>query len=280
MPEAQRVLTQDLYAVFAYVPHVIGAVLILLVGLLAAWIISRLVQAVLARLGFDHLGERTGLTDDLAAVGIRARPSSLVGRVAFFFILLATLVQAADTLELAPLSDALRNLLIYSPHVIVAIVLVLMGVIVGDRLASGASGAMSRAGVLHHGTAGTLIRAAIIVLAVLMALQQLTIESAFLFNVFLVVLSAAALAAAIAGGWGARSFAENLVAARFIEQHFHIGDSIDVDGIAGKIEELGITSTAIRTPDDRRIIVPNAILTQSAVAVDPSRSPGDSIQPS
>lgn len=274
--DAQRVLRQDFDAVLAYVPHLIGAIMIVLIGLLAAWVISRIVQAVLARVGFNHLGERTGLTDDLAAVGIRARPSTLIGRVIFFFVLLAALVQAADTLELAPLSDALRNLLIFAPHVIVAIVLVLMGVIVGDSLASGASGAMSRAGVLHHGTAGTVIRTAIIALAVLMALQQLTIESAFLLDILLVLLSAAALGAAIAGGWGARVFAENLVAARFVERHFRVGDSIDVDGIAGTIEKLDVTSTAIRTCDDRRIIVPNGILMRSAVAMDPSNTGGDS----
>jgi len=278
--DAQRVLTKDLDAVFAYVPHLIGALLIVLVGLLAAWIIGRIVQAILARLGFDHLGERTGLIDDLATVGIRAHPSALIGRVSFFFVLLATLVQAADTLELAPLSDALRNLLIFAPHVVVAIVLVLLGVIVADSLASGASGAMSRAGVLQHGTAGTLIRTAVIALAVLMALQQLTIESAFLLEVLLVILSAAALGAAIAGGWGARTLAENLVAARFVERHFHVGDFINIDGIGGTIEKLDLMSTAIRTDDDRRIILPNGMLTRSAVIMGASSASGDSTQPS
>jgi hypothetical protein len=166
--DARRVLTQDFDAVLADVPHLIGALIIVLVGLLTAWIMGRIMQTILARVGFDHLGERTGLTDDLALIGIRAAPSMFIGRVTFFFVLLATLVQAADTLELTLLSDALRNLLIYAPHVLVAIALVLLGVIVGDSLASGASGAMSRARLLHHGTTGTIIRTAIIALALLM----------------------------------------------------------------------------------------------------------------
>ena len=271
MDDARRVLVDDFTTTIGYIPHLIGALIILLIGGFIAWLVGRIVTLILARLGFDALGDRTGLTDDLAKVGIQMRPSGLIGRIILCIVLLAALNQALDTLEFAPLSQAMRDLLNFSPHVVLAAALVLLGVIVGDLLSRGAAGAMSRAGVLYHGVAGSVLRAVVIVLAVLMALQQLTIDSGFFFYVLLVLLGGAALAMGIAGGWGARSLAENLIAGRYVEREFAVGDYVRVDGTAGTIERLSATSIIIRTETDQRITVPNGLLPKMAVE---SRSGG------
>lgn len=265
MDDARRILVHDFTQTINYIPHLVGALLILLVGGFIAWLLARVVTALLARVGLDGLGDRTGLTEDLAKVGIQARPSRLIGRLTFFVVLLAALNQTIDTLELTPLSQALRDLLNFTPHVVLAVVVALIGVIVGDTLARGAAGAMSRAGVLYHGLAGSLLRTIVIVLAMLMALQQLTIDSAFFLYVFLVMLGGGALAFGIAGGWGARALAENLIAGRYVEREFAVGDFVRVDGTAGKIERLSPTSVIVRVDENRRVTVPNGLLTRMAV---------------
>jgi len=269
MDDARRVLVQDFTATIAYVPHIAGALIILLIGGCIAWLFGRLATMLLARVGLDSLGHRRGLTEDLATVGIAAPPSRLIGRLIFFIFLVAALNQAVDTLEFVPLSLALRDLLNFTPHLVVAAVLVILGVIVGDVLARGAADAMSRAGVLYHGLAGSLLRTLVIVLAILMALEQLTIDSGFLLYVLLMVVGGATLAFAIAGGWGARTLAENLVAGRYVEREFALGDFVKVDGTAGTIERLSATSVIVRTDDDRRITVPNGLLTRMAVESKP-----------
>jgi small-conductance mechanosensitive channel len=271
MDDARRVLINDFTTTIGYIPHLVAAVVVLLIGGVIAWVIGRLATLILARLGLDALGDRTGLTDDLAKVGIRMRPSALIGRIILFIVLLAALNQALDTLEFTPLSQAMRELLNFSPHVVLAAGLVLLGVIVGDLLSRGAAGAMSRAGVLYHGAAGSALRSVVVVLSVLMALQQLTIDSGFFLYVLLVLLSGAALAMGIAGGWGARSLAENLIAGRYVEREFAVGDYVRIDGTAGTIERLSATSVIVRTATDQRMTVPNGLLTRMAVE---SRSGG------
>lgn len=265
MDDARRTIVQNLDSAARYLPNIIAALVILLLGAIIGWLVARFIATLLTRLGFDHLGERTGLIDDLARVGIGMRPSRLVGRIAFFVVLAAAFVQAVNGLELAPISQTLGSFLTYLPHAVLAVVLVLVGIIVGDTVGRGAAGAMSRAGVLYHDVAGGVLRAAIIVLFVLMALQQLTVDSGFLFYVLLVILGAFALAAAIAGGWGARAFAENLVAAHYIERHLDVGHFIRVKGQTGTIERLDAMSTIVRTADDRTIIFPNGYLARSVV---------------
>ena len=98
-----------------------------------------------------------------------------------------------------------------------------------------------------------------------MALQQLTLESGFLFYVLLVVLAGAALAGGLAGGWGARALAENLLAGRYVEREFGVGDYIRVDGTAGTIERLTNTNVVVQTEDGRRVHLPNGLLTRMPV---------------
>ena len=265
MDDARRAFNRDLHHLAQYVPNLIAALVILAIGAIVGWIAARFVAGALTRLGFDDLGERTGLIDDLARVGIRMRPARLVGRITFLVVFAAAFVQAVNGLELAPISESLGTFLTYLPHAVLAVVLVLVGIIVGDTVGRGTAGAMSRSGVLYHDLAGTFLRSAIIVLFVLMALQQLTVDSGFLFYVLLVVFGAGALAVAIAGGWGARVFAENLVASHYAERHFRIGDQIRIEGHSGAIERLDATSITLRTADDRTMIFPNALLARSVI---------------
>ncbi len=265
MDDARQALAEHFSSVGRYFPNLVVAVVITLLGGLLGWIAARFVAALLTRLGFDQLGQRTGLIDDLARVGIAMRPSRLVGRITLLVIFAAAFVQAVNGLELAPISQTLGTFLTYLPHVVLAVVLVLVGIIVGDTVGRGTAGAMSRSGVLYHEVAGTVLRTTIIVLAVLMALQQLTVESSFLFYVLLVAFGAVALAFAIAGGWGARAFAENLVAARYVERHLRVGTFIRVAGQTGAVERLDATCTIVRTADDRTVLFPNGLLARSVI---------------
>ena len=272
MVDARQVLLTDSAIVIAYLPHIVGALIIVVIGLAIAWGIGWLVRTLLGRLGLDALGSRTGLTEDLASIGFRIPPSRLLGALVFWIVLVAAMVQAIDTLQLAPLSGALRSLLAYLPHVVLAIVVVIAGIIVGDLLARGTAGHMSRAGIAYHAAASTLLRTTIIVVAVLMALEQLTVESAFLFYVLLVVLGGAALGGGIAVGWGARTLAENLVAGRYVEQQFGVGQKIRINGTSGTISKLEPASITLVTDDQRRIILPNSLLTRMAVEATETKS--------
>ncbi len=275
MNDTGHVFGHDIAAVVAYLPHLFSAAVILAVGGLLAWLIARAVDALLTRLGLDRHVERTGFRENLVAFGLRSRPSRLVARLVWLIVWLATLVQAVDALELTPLSTALRSLLDYTPHLVVAVAILLVGIVAGDALARATTATLARVGILYPTVAGTLMRAIVIILAVLMALQQLTIESSFLLDVLLLLLGSAALSAAIASGWGARMFFENAVASRYVEENFQIGDGITVDGAAGTLERLGMTNVVVLTSDQRRVVLPNSILARSIVHID-ARRPRDS----
>jgi len=261
-------LARDIGAIVLFIPSVIGAALTLLVGWLIAYVVDRGLTAATMKGGFDRLAARTGMIDDFERVGVRVTPSRLIGRLAFWLILAAAFVQAINVLQLAEISRSLGAFLAFLPHVVIAVVIVFLGIIVGDMAGRGTAGAMSRSGIVYHVPAGAFVRSAVIVVAALMALQQLTIESVFFFEIFLAAFGALALAFALACGLGARDFAENAIAGRTIEQRFALGDRLAVEGRRGVVERMDPLSTVLRTADGRRIVVPNSLLTSSIVEID------------
>ena len=50
-----------------------------------------------------------------------------------------------------------------------------------------------------------------------------------------------------------------------VERPFRIGDTIEVTGFAGSVEEISFRTTQLRTPDGREVIVPNGTFMTSAV---------------
>src|SRR5205823_1643155 len=137
-----------------YVPRLVVAVFILLLGYVVARLLGRFAAALLARLGLDRLAVQAGLTEDVARVGLHVRASHVVGRFTFAVVLIAALVQAVDVLGLEPLSQALRGVLDFAPRLLLALAILLAGAVGGEILARTTAAAMSRAGVLYHTLVG------------------------------------------------------------------------------------------------------------------------------
>jgi len=50
--------------------------------------------------------------------------------------------------------------------------------------------------------------------------------------------------------------------------HFQLGDLISVTGIEGNVDDIQARATVIATKEGRRVVIPNAILFTSPVAVE------------
>jgi small-conductance mechanosensitive channel len=48
-------------------------------------------------------------------------------------------------------------------------------------------------------------------------------------------------------------------------QPLRLGDTVTVDDVEGIVEEIGLTYTFIRTPDNRRLVIPNEVLASDTI---------------
>ncbi|MGN6698580.1 MAG: mechanosensitive ion channel, partial [Thermomicrobiales bacterium] len=109
--------------VLAFLPRLISAAIILVVGIFVARIVRRLVADLLAAAGVDRFSERIGLGS--AAGGMRM--SALLGLVVYVLILIPVLTAALDALQLGavtqPISNMLNRILLALPNIFAAAVL-------------------------------------------------------------------------------------------------------------------------------------------------------------
>jgi hypothetical protein len=122
--------------VFAYLPNIVAAGLILVVGWFVARIVRRIVTGLLAAVGVDRLSERVGLG---AALG-RQTLSGLLGLLVYIFILVPVLISALDALQIEavtrPATNMLNTFLAAIPNIFAAAVVLAISYVVG-RLVSG-----------------------------------------------------------------------------------------------------------------------------------------------
>jgi small-conductance mechanosensitive channel len=199
-------LRTGLDAFFAFVPQLIGAiVVILVVGYIVAKILQVVVARVLMAVGFDGWMERGGIKQFFERAQTRETPATVLGKLAFWFVFVIAITMAADALGISQVSQVLSQLIAYIPSIIAAILILVLAALLANFLSGlvrGATGSDVLASVARY---------AIIVYAAFAALTELGIAVQLTAPTFLIVLGGAALAAAIAFGWGGRDVAKDII---------------------------------------------------------------------
>lgn len=199
-------LLQDAIGVFvSYIPQLIGALVILIVGYIIAKVLQAIVGRVLQAVGFDSWMEKGGIKQFFDRAQTNYTPATVIGRLVFWFVFIIALTMAADALGIPQVSAVLGQLIAYIPSIIAAILILILAALLANFLAGivrGATGSNVLASVAQY---------AIIVYAAFAALTQLGIAVQLTANTFLILLGGVALAAAIAFGIGGREVAGEII---------------------------------------------------------------------
>jgi len=188
--------------VITFVPKLLAALLILLVGYFVAKVVAGILNKVLERVGFDRVVERGGVRQVLARSKYDA--SDILAKLVFWTIMLLVLQLAFGVFGANPVSDLLRGLIAYLPNVFVAILILVIAAAIARAvtdLLSNLLGTVQGGQVLAKG-AGV----AILVFAIFAALDQLNIAPRIVTGLWYALLAAVVGSVIVAvGGGGIRT---------------------------------------------------------------------------
>jgi hypothetical protein len=125
-------LSNALDLVVTFVPKLLLALVILIVGYFIARLIAAAVNKLLERVGFDRLGERGGIKPALARANLDA--SDVIAKIVFWAIMLLTLQFAFGVFGPNPISSLLATIIGYLPNVIVAIIIVIIAAAIAQAV--------------------------------------------------------------------------------------------------------------------------------------------------
>jgi small-conductance mechanosensitive channel len=254
-----------------YLPRLFGALALLVVGFIVIGLVVRVLRRVLTARDVDVMAERLGAHDVLGRAGLER---SLVRAIVLgvrLFLSLVLLLSALAVLGPEPLQESLGVAVLFLPRLLLAIALVLVGVVLGAL----AKRALER-WTFQMGLRGPLDeigQISVIAVFTIMAASALGVPSDLLVAFTVILLGGMALTLALAFGGGSRGVAREVASGRYVAQGFHVGQDLSVAGVRGRIVAFEATSTVLEDADGRTIRVPNHVLLESVVAVEPPAGP-------
>ncbi|MBP1636854.1 MAG: conserved rane protein of unknown function [Acidobacteria bacterium] len=186
-----------------FLPHLLGAIVLVLVGAAFGWAAGRLTRWLLWRAKADLGAERLGAMGPLRRLGIDS-PSAFLGRAVRWGITLASFVPALYSLDAPLAADLVRRVLLYLPHLVVAVALLWAGVLVGRFLGRSVLIAAVNAGIESARLLAALTRWGVLLLVSAVALEHLGIGRATVLTAFAILFGGITLALAIAAGLGSQ----------------------------------------------------------------------------
>lgn len=199
------------YGIAGFVPNLIGALIVLIIGLIVASGLGMLVEKIFEAIHLDGFLDKLGLKPYFERAGLKIRVSYFLGRLVYWFLVIAFLLAASDSLGLYALSGFLTSVLNYLPNVIAAVLIMLASVVVGGflRRVVIASVMGARLGAAHF--LGTLTWWAVVVFGFLAALEQLNIAATIIQTIVTGFIAMLALAGGLAFGLGGKDYAHHLL---------------------------------------------------------------------
>ena len=214
-----------------YLPQLLGALIVLIVGYIIAKILDTVITKGLQKAKVDHRLTSGGGGRYVERFAPQGSPSKLVGLVVFWVIMIFVITSAIGTLGIPALTNFMNQVLAYLPNVIAALLIF----IVAAAVAGAVGGIVHR--TMGDTPTGKVVRAAVpalvMVIAVFMILTQLGIAPVIVTATFVALIGGLALAAALAFGLGGRDAAAQLINSGY-QKAQEQSDQVSQDMATGK----------------------------------------------
>ncbi len=197
--------------VLGYIPAIVGAIVILIVGWLLAKLLESVVVRVLKAIHLDTASDKAGIANVLAQGDIKLTLSELIGAVIYWLVALVVIATALGTLNLTVASELISRLVEYVPNILAAIFILIIGAFLGNFVSTVVRTAASNAGIEGAKLLSKMTQTVIIIFAVVVAIEQLKIASALIVLSVNIILISIGIGLALAFGLGCKDIAGKYV---------------------------------------------------------------------
>ncbi len=264
------VFRNTLSSIAASLPHLIGGLTILAVGVIAAKALRKLLVRILVVLGIDKITEESGADITLKKMGYRGRTLDLIGDLVKWFIYLIALTATVDALGLTVVSAYFTQVANFVPKIIFSIILLITGLMIADFIGSlvrnfltmNVNKKREKSRVTMAKMSETCLRISIYIVAIILSLNVLGLSTEAL-NILFGVVSLGFLVVVLVGS---KDIVPNFVAGVHLQSKISVGDKLTLEHsdrtYSGTVEKIGKITTTLADKKDLTE-VPNLILLNS-----------------
>jgi hypothetical protein len=197
----------------SFVPNVIAAVVVFLVGWAIAVAVGRLIEKLLVLVRINAAFESLrGLKRVVEQAGLKLDIAHLVGEIFKWFLIIVSLLAATDILGLVQVSEFLTSVLYYIPNVVIAALILVISVVLANFVYRTVLAAVEAAGFTSGGAIAAISKWSILVFAIFAALLQLNVASQLIQTILTAFFAMVAIAGGLAFGLGGKDLAAKWLA--------------------------------------------------------------------
>jgi hypothetical protein len=205
------------HMVAEFLPRFVVMLVIIALGLAAAYILRYALRGVLRLTRLDRVAEDSGASRVLRMADLPSM-TEFLSRSVFWITWLTFILIGVSILQVAGLQEQISRLFRFLPEIFVAMVILFLGLVLANFLSRAALLASVNAGYRSAKILSWSIRFVIWILAITMALEELGLARQTVIAAFSIVFGASMLGLAIAFGLGGKDLARQAL-------ERHLGES-------------------------------------------------------
>ena len=248
-------------AVIAWFPRMAMALLLVLIGWLAAVVLRSVTRRILR--GVTRIIPHKSGGFEAVAVRLCSRAEGIFPAVVFWFLILFFFAAAVETLDFPVLTNWIGEVVGYVPSILMALVIVFGGFWAGGAVGALVTKSLSR--VSHGAMAGRIAQYTIAAVSIVVGIAQLGVDLSFLTTIVAIVVACLLLAGSLAFGLGARTVVGNILAAHYLEKIYRVGHEVEVEGSRGTIVSITDTFVLLETAEGRVAVPAKTFLDKTSL---------------
>ncbi len=251
-------ILQDILGKFgAALPGIIGALIVFIGGWIFSGLIAKLIRKTLEKIGIDKFSDSLNKIDLFSKTSIEVKPSQIISKIAYYLLMLVTLMVAAQVSGLQELSDLMEKIIDYTPKLLSAFVMFIVGLILADFVKKMVKTACASVGIPSGRIIADFIFYFLFITVTMTALKQAGVTTDFMTTNLTIIIAGIVIAFAIGYGFASRKIMASVLSSFFYTKgKISIGDVIRIDNVKGRVVEMDGTSITLLTEENNKMLVP------------------------
>jgi len=203
---------QNLWQGFlGFIPNLLAAILIFVIGWFIACGIGRLIAEILIRLKFNSLFKSTGWKESLEKAEFKIDPAGFIGAICKWVLAIVFLLASVEILGLPQFAEFLKSVIAWLPNLIVVAAIFMVAVVFADFLEKIVKVWAKKIGIEQVKLVGTIVRWAVYFFAAYEILSRLDLKLVTVDYLLYGIIGTLTLALGLSFGLGGREAASKAI---------------------------------------------------------------------
>jgi len=244
--------------------NLITSLVILLIGWIIAFMVSKIFYKILKTINVEKLMDKIKEVDLFA--GLNFSLVKGISKFLFWMIFIIFLMKALDILGLTEVSEGIRTVIGYLPSLITAILFFVVGAMIANLIRAFITSTTESIGVGSGKFIAHFVYYFLLIMVSIISLEQAGLQTDILTENLQIILALILGGLALGFGLSSRDLLSNILGGFYTKNKFEVGQEIEIENNRGKISDIDSTSLTLDL-GDKSLVIPLSQVANSNVIV-------------